>query len=112
MELDRVRTHLVRRRKELVERLASIDKSIHHRDEPLSADFAEQAVELENREVLEALDSDGWLELRHIDGALKRIEDGGYGLCVQCGGAIAPGRLEALPTTPVCIDCARGNEAQ
>jgi len=110
MNLDQLRADLARRRQELVDRLESIDKSIHHRDEPLSADFAEQAVELENREVLEALDNDGWRELRHIDSALKRIQEGTYDTCEQCGATIAPARLAALPTTATCIDCARRNE--
>lgn len=111
MDFDQLRADLARRRQELVDRLESIDKSIHHRDEPLSADFAEQAVELENREVLEALDDDGWRDLRHIDGALKRIHEGTYGTCEQCGATIAPARLAALPATAICIDCARRNEA-
>jgi DnaK suppressor protein len=45
--------------------------------------------------------------IQRIDAALKRIEDGEFGECVTCGGAIAPARLEADPTVAVCIKCAR-----
>ena len=48
------------------------------------------------------------LELRRIDAALGRIDEGEFGCCVTCGEEIAPKRLELDPTTPVCIACAGG----
>jgi RNA polymerase-binding transcription factor DksA len=45
--------------------------------------------------------------LTAIDSALARIKSGGYGVCVACGGAIAPARLHALPAATVCRECAR-----
>ena len=41
-----------------------------------------------------------------IESALLRCEDGGYGVCERCAVAIPPERLEALPTTSLCIACA------
>ena len=41
-----------------------------------------------------------------IDSALERIENGDYGKCAQCEGAITKTRLNALPFTPLCIQCA------
>ena len=43
--------------------------------------------------------------LDQIDGALKRIEDGSYGVCEDCGEEIGLKRLEARPVTTLCIDC-------
>ena len=77
-----------------------------HRKEPLSADFAEQAVEVENDEVVAALDQGAQIELSQINKALQRLEDGCYGTCVVCGSAIQTARLKAIPYTPFCIDCA------
>lgn len=48
------------------------------------------------------------VELRQIDSALQRLADGDYGYCVACDEPIAPKRLDFDPTTPLCIDCARG----
>ncbi|HEY7017192.1 MAG TPA: TraR/DksA C4-type zinc finger protein [Gaiellaceae bacterium] len=48
--------------------------------------------------------------LSEIDAALKRIEDGTYGTCVNCGEPIAQERLEALPWATLCIDCKRKDE--
>ena len=46
------------------------------------------------------------MEIRRIDAALKRIEAGEYGWCVECGEAIAPKRLESDPAAPRCAACA------
>lgn len=45
------------------------------------------------------------LELRRIDGALTRLSDGTYGICVDCDQAIAMPRLEAEPTAERCVRC-------
>lgn len=47
------------------------------------------------------------VELQHIEAALKRIEDGEYGECLNCGEDIAAKRLEIEPTAAVCISCAK-----
>ncbi len=44
--------------------------------------------------------------LDELDAAQARIDAGTYGRCDECGGAIPPARLEALPATPWCVDCA------
>mgnify|MGYP001811882603 CR=1 FL=1 len=44
--------------------------------------------------------------LRSIDAALRRIDDGSYGLCVDCEEPINPRRLEFDPTVLRCVDCA------
>lgn len=44
--------------------------------------------------------------LAALDVALTRVEDGTYGTCATCGAQITPERLEAMPGTPHCIDCA------
>ncbi|HEV7951009.1 MAG TPA: TraR/DksA C4-type zinc finger protein [Glaciihabitans sp.] len=44
--------------------------------------------------------------LKEIDAALARMELGRYGICVNCGGEIALGRLQARPQAALCIGCA------
>lgn len=44
-------------------------------------------------------------ELIAIDAALQRVADGSYGLCIDCGNAIANARLHATPTALRCVDC-------
>src|SRR5262245_50199530 len=45
--------------------------------------------------------------LDEVDGALRRIAEGTYGRCTECGRQIGRGRLDAVPQTRYCIDCAR-----
>ena len=40
-----------------------------------------------------------------IEDALGRINDGSYGVCEECGGAIDVERLKARPVTTLCITC-------
>ncbi|MCG5536076.1 TraR/DksA family transcriptional regulator [Ectothiorhodospira mobilis] len=48
--------------------------------------------------------------LRRIQAALRRMEAGEYGECVDCGESIARGRLEANPAVTRCIHCAEKAE--
>ncbi|WP_374458027.1 TraR/DksA family transcriptional regulator [Nocardioides sp.] len=49
-------------------------------------------------------------QVRHhvaeVDAALARVDGGTYGVCEQCGRPIGQARLDALPATRTCIDCA------
>jgi len=44
-------------------------------------------------------------ELELVVAAIARLGTGTFGRCLECGGVIAPGRLEALPWAAHCIDC-------
>jgi RNA polymerase-binding protein DksA len=90
---------------ELKERHDKLAKHVAHRDTPLPADFAEQAVELENDETMVRLLEHSQAELREIQGALDRLAEGTYGICESCGVEIAAGRLEAIPTSTLCVAC-------
>lgn len=88
---------------ELQQRLESIkiDVTQAHSD-----DFAEQAQERENDEVIDAIGNETRASIDDIKKTLQRIEDGSYGLCECCGKAINPLRLQALPASTCCIECA------
>jgi len=45
-------------------------------------------------------------QLARVEGALRRIESGGYGDCFKCGDPIDPRRLAADPTQTRCMNCA------
>jgi len=48
--------------------------------------------------------------LDHLDRALERIEDGTYGICMECGHLISRERLEAVPHARLCIECKSNEE--
>ncbi len=80
---------------------------LRNQDRTLPKDWAELAQFLENDEVLEALESRSRERIAHLERAIARIDDGTYDTCGACGKKIEPGRLELLPTTPICASCAR-----
>jgi DnaK suppressor protein len=46
--------------------------------------------------------------LDEVERALAKLDEGTYGSCENCGKAIGEARLEAMPATRFCIDCASG----
>ncbi len=44
-------------------------------------------------------------QLSGVERALQRIEQGKYGICVNCGKEIAAARMEARPESVYCVDC-------
>jgi RNA polymerase-binding protein DksA len=72
--------------------------------------LADTATETYDRELDYTLEENSEQILGEIDGALKRIEDGTYGICTNRGEQISVERLEALPWATLCIDCARDRE--
>lgn len=72
-----------------------------------SDDWAQADAE---RDLAFALEERESAELVAIDGALQRIADGSYGLCVDCGVGIATARLHASPTALRCVGCQEKTE--
>ena len=97
------RETLAARADELRARLRRLEAEL---DAPHSRDWEELAVEREGDEALEALGLSGQDELRRIDAALSRLENGAYGRCGSCGGAISEARLAVIPDAVLCRRCA------
>ena len=104
LDLDYFKEQLLERKAELTKRIDAIDRDIKH--EGMSSDWTEQATERENDEVLESLGVASEDELGKINKALKRIESGEYFTCSVCGKPIPPERLELLPFSTTCVNCA------
>jgi RNA polymerase-binding protein DksA len=104
METNEVRQKLERMKMVLIDRIQRIE-SDKKRDEPIPQDFAEQAVAVENDEVLDALDEVELKELKQINLALAALDNGTYGTCTECDNGIGDKRLSALPFATKCINC-------
>lgn len=110
VNLDAIKKQLIAKKEEIQKRLEKIDNALQRKTQPLDKDFAEQAVERENDEVQEQLARSGRLEMQQINKALDRIDAGEYTLCSNCGGDIPVGRLQAIPFTELCVECAQRKE--
>lgn len=102
--LDTRRAELIARKAQLAERLDQIADEFESHE---AKDWAEMATEREGDEVLADLREAARVELRMIEAALARLDDGEYGFCVSCGAAIAEERLDLLPATPFCREHAQ-----
>jgi len=103
-DYSRVKSQLEKHLSELAGRVAGVEREI---GEPMSADFEEQAVEAEDDDVLAQQDAALHGEIEAIRAAIRRIDLGTYQNCSKCGAKISPARLAVMPTTSLCIDCAR-----
>lgn len=98
------------RRNMLEARLAELESRLHRieaeLDQPVEKDWEEASIEREDDEVLESMGEAGLHEIEMIRAALARIDGGEYGYCVKCGEKISEERLDVLPATPFCRNCA------
>jgi RNA polymerase-binding transcription factor DksA len=111
MKKNLMREQLVARRRNL---LARYQHELDLAGEELDSreiEAVENATELWDARVLSILSGADARALRDIVAAIRRIDDGSYGRCTACGAAIDPGRLDAVPETPRCHDCASAIEA-
>jgi DnaK suppressor protein len=99
-------------RDELIERADRYKAHKARLGQPLDKDMEDQAIELENEDVIDALEQEAEEELRQVMLALDRIESGKGDVCAQCGEPIDPRRLEALPYAVLCVECADGKTGQ
>ena len=68
-------------------------------------DFKDIAAE-QSRDVVDEVQADhAAKELDQVLAALQRVEDGSYGQCLDCGGAIDERRLTAMPAAAYCVAC-------
>ncbi len=79
---------------------------LRRRKSLLQPGWVEDAAQCRVPDYVSTLSQAERIELANIYGALDRIEFGGYGACVKCGGAIESRRLDAAPWEPHCESCA------
>jgi len=88
---------------ELTDKLNSIKENVTRK---ANTDWSDQAQERENDEVLDALGNEVRRELNLVNSALHRVKTGDYQYCEECGQTINTSRLNILPYTQYCIECA------
>ena len=96
---------LIDMRNNILGRLGNLDADKKRKYGVLEADFAEQATQLMNDEVVDGLDDLERVELEKINRALIHIQHNRYGICDECGETIPSKRLDAVPYATQCVNC-------
>ena len=84
VQIDTARKLLQRLREDLKARQGRAERDLKHGAEPLVADAPDQAIQLQNDEVLREIDSATVVEVAQIDAALASMDRGLYGICSRC----------------------------
>ena len=110
---EQLRSRLESEQRRLVEELAQLEANVRPAEvrregSPFGKreEEATESFELEKRLALEKQIRDHLAKVGH---ALRKFEEGTYGLCDSCGQPIAPERLEALPQANLCMNCKAKN---
>lgn len=111
VDQQHIRQILTARYDEIVARLEKVDRDIRHVSQPLDRIMDEQSLELQNDEVLGALDDSIRDEIKHIKRTMERLDKGKYGLCEVCAKAIPDRRLEVVPYATTCVECEAKSES-
>jgi DnaK suppressor protein len=82
---------------------------LHAGDVP---DAGDTSVATEQADIRNAQISRDVVELRQVEAALGRLDDGTYGYCMDCGQDIPLARLRATPAAERCILCQTARERQ
>src|SRR5882672_12525675 len=102
------KTELNKFKKILETKQEDLERIVRNRDAitiEKSADALDEVQHAAERELaIRNLDRESNL-LRNVRAALRRIEDGSFGVCLHCEEDISPKRLAAVPWTPYCIQC-------
>jgi DnaK suppressor protein len=97
-------------RRRLARELAGIAIRLHAEGHPpvedgAGGDFLDVAQGVEHRELAGLTTSRLVERARRLRRALARVSKGEYGVCAECGGAIPPKRLLAVPDAATCVAC-------
>lgn len=112
MNINHLKNELLQSKRDLEERLQKMKDHIQHKNVENDPDFEEQAIQNANDDVVNELSDSLQLKLSEIRHALKRIDDGSYGICSSCGESISIERLDAIPHTSLCKECMADNNNQ
>jgi len=109
--LEKIKQMLIEEKVKILRKLQkNAEEMDRNRDRQAVGDEVDSAVALETENLLNALSGMEAARLRQIEDALRRIEEGTYGYCRECGEPIEEGRLLAKPFATLCISCKEAEE--
>lgn len=102
---EALRERLETQRKEILDMYKQDLKAGQESADDGTEDIVDRANNAYNRELMFSLSDTERNMVLQIEGALRRMDEGAYGRCPNCGNAIHPLRLDAVPYARFCINC-------
>lgn len=96
------------RRDELTEEVQRSRANLERLEDEFQRAMGDSGVIQEDRDAIRRSVESARTTLKTAQTTLDRFDDGSYGTCAECGGEIAPERLEAIPDATTCRDCSSG----
>ncbi|NPA12993.1 MAG: TraR/DksA family transcriptional regulator [Aquificae bacterium] len=109
MDIEKIKETLLKKKAEILENLSANTGGDLNEKSGVEDDADVGSSEM-SRETLYKLSQAEKETLFLIDIALRKIENGTYGICEECGSQIGEKRLEAIPWVRLCIDCSQNEE--
>ncbi len=104
---ERFRELLLEERREIYENLISDDEALNQLHGFDEGDLADQAYTRYEKDFVLGMSRTEQETIKQIDNALKRLDNGTFGLCEVCNEEIEKDRLEVIPYTTLCIKHAK-----
>lgn len=111
MDINHFKEKLASEKQNLEKEVASYKASDPYMDNRMSESYDDDISEMEGHDRVAATENDLKFRLEEVNEALKRIEEGTFGKCANCGQDISEDRLEAMPTAKYCASCQESKKA-
>ena len=111
-ECDYFTQLILEERKRKLSALGRLQGTLEEINESRSAEYEEEVTLSDDKEYLSKLIEQDARGLEAINKSLEKVLDGSYGKCENCREEINRDRLEAIPTTVLCMDCKQLQEKE
>lgn len=111
-QLDDLRAALLQRKQDLAGEIEDVRNQLEEDQERVAEDARDGGAPDAQTGIDHAMVARDLKEIQDIDAALRRIADGDYGICIDCGAEIEPRRLAAYPTAKRCLPCQVKRESE
>ena len=103
MDIEHFRTILLAKKQELEQQMSQIERDALQRNTADVQDGVDLANTSEERSAAWTEATRDWSAFTDVRNALARLDQGAFGICLECGRPIEPARLEAVPWASYCL---------
>jgi DnaK suppressor protein len=111
-EREEFRKELADKKEAIIQKLSGFINESKEMESNVAQDLVDKAETSYTKEFLLSLSDAERSQLLLIDEAMKRLQRDEFGVCQMCGKDIGRKRIQAIPWTPLCIECQEKTEEE